>query len=306
MADEYLAQASRAPRSTSSPSSARPRKNPNEMILETLRQAEREVAAEEALVSPPNESPLGIPQMLRLFGRPGIWLRWLMMSAALWVELGAIEVALELSASEGTQQILGLLMGLIAFLVGALLFSFLATSLLLITQHSAHGRDSVEGWPGPNLLEWMFDSWSFFASLFMTLAPVFLLARVLRAVGADSVASLIIFVMAPLAMVFAFPLFQLSFMENSLPFSKPVWSSLRISVRHWFRFWGYSAAVSLIVAGCIALRLRSDSSFLNFLLASLIMLGLMFYFRMMGRLSWICEIETGESADAAAGAENGK
>jgi hypothetical protein len=167
--------------------------------------------------------------------------------------------------------------------------------MLAIAQETAHGRDEMESLPGINPAEWFFESWPLFASLFLTCAPAGVLAQsVYAASGSAGTALSVGFVVAGVLLVTIFPFMLLSFLENSAPFSAAVWKGLQLSGRYWFLFTVQSACLVTIGLGLVVLRGGSSSGVLNFVICAGLVVVSMLYFRLLGRLTRICQDKSAE------------
>jgi predicted Zn finger-like uncharacterized protein len=275
---------------------------PQSVIQETLRKAAAEFdeAAEDEPEFPrhPFRSNL-----LKFLSSPTTIVRWFFTAVALEIELGAVDMTIRSALAGGLAQIFALFIGIFAGVFGLLLFCFISTSLLLVTQHSSQGRDKITGWPGINVTEWMFEAWPMVAALFLTFAPGVLLGQAIAAISNDtSWISWLGVAIGFVSMTLLFPVFLLSFMENSSPYSKPIWRSVRVSQPAWLSFWLHSGTLVLLLGLLVRWRLRSGSGFGGLMLDIGLLLGLLIYFRLLGRLSWACAEELARLEERKAGA----
>ena len=263
--------------------------HPASLIQEALRKAADEFNQLEKQESKLPRHPFRTG-LLRFLSSPTTIARWLMTTAALEVELAAVETAVQASRAEGLQQVFGLFVGIFACVFGVLLFCYISASLLLVAQHTSQGRDRIEGWPGVNFMDWIFETWPLFVSLFLALAPGLAIGKLLSAISGDtSWVSWIGVSTGVVALTLFFPVLLLSWMENSSPFSGPIWRSVRVSQAAWLRFWIHSGVVVLLIGVAGMLRWKSGSWLQGYFLDAILLFGLLVYFRLLGRLSWVCD-----------------
>jgi transposase-like protein len=270
-------------------SNATPTLSPHDVIQQTLRNA----AAEIAQTSGPEPDLPRHPfrtGVLRFLAHPDAVARWTMTAVALQIELAAIEGAIRAAQGGGFGQVFGLLFGIFATVFGFLLLCALCTSLLLVTQHSAQGSDHITGWPGLNVTDWVFECWPMLAALFITFAPGILLGQFIALVSNDqSSISWLSVGIGVISMTLFFPVLLLSLMENSSPYSRPIWRSIRVSQPVWLSFWLHSGMIVLVLGMLVRWRLRANSGMMGLVLVGAILFGLLIYFRLLGRLSWACD-----------------
>ena len=173
-----------------------------------------------------------------------------------------------------------------------------AITMLTIVIETSYGNDRVTDWPG-----WMFQEW--IGETFYLLVAI-----ALSGVPAGMIALVASFVFLPDGLVFAmgmfvfFPFIQLSLLETSSPvdpFSRPIWRSLSVSRKSWILFYSLSAGLAVLTVGPLVLvdlllRLPTLSPALHtvLLLGLMVPVGIgvsMIYFRLLGRLAWVCSHE---------------
>lgn len=271
------------------PTKSRPTITPVDAIRDTLSRAKKELEEEEKQRPALPARPL-TSGVFRFLFEPRAMGRWVILSFFWQVEVTAIQGSISSTDGGGLSQILSVVLRMFAVVVGSLLMGQTAASCLVIAEESAVGRDVIEGWPGMNVSEWFFDSWTLFASLFLSLAPAVLLGQIAYSSGGGfSAFLLLLLVIGGPMLVFVFPILLLSFLENNLPYSPVVWRSLSDAARYWIPFWLLSAV--LVAAGGVLawIALMTSSYVLGFLAVAGGMLLVMVYFRLFGRFSWACE-----------------
>lgn len=287
-ADDLPSSAAKDPWRSSAPNrSAAP--TPNDVIQQTLRQATEEVEALEQQQSALPAKPFATG-VLRFLSYPGTIGRWLIMSLTLNVEWGAIQTAIATAEGGPFEQFFSVLARVFASIFGVLFTCFLCTSLVVIVQQSSQGRDVMEGWPGINVVEWFFESWPVLASLFVALAPGFAIGQMAYQLSGDfSWFWWIGLGCGAPSFALVFPILILSFLENSSPYSRPIWRSLVEVPRYWCSFWLWSGGL-VFVGGILGImRMLSSSTVMSVMLAALLMLVVLIYFRLLGRLSWAAD-----------------
>jgi hypothetical protein len=161
------------------------------------------------------------------------------------------------------------------------------------------GRDELESLPSVNPVEWFFDSWPIFVSLFLTLALAGITAQaVYSATGSWTNAFLFGLVPAGILLSTVFPVMLLSFLDNNTPYSAEVMRGLQLAATSWLVFTLQALALAGAGIALLALRWNSLSGFINYLAcAGLVILALLF-FRLLGRLTWVMQEKLSQDESA--------
>ena len=269
-------------------------RTPEDAARDTLVRAEEELKAREREEPPIPSSPM-LTGVFRFLQQPILILRVFFISLGLWFELGAIQTALFLTGGGALQQFASVILRPIAVVFGILFAANVATTLIAILEDTANGRDEVVSLPGINPIEWFFESWQVFASLFLTWAVAGCVSQVVYATtGSWMTAFWYGFIPGGIFLATAFPVLLLSFLENNTPFSRAVWKGLLSAARHWLIFTVQALVVASAGLGLCAARIKSTSGFWNFMYCVGIVLASMLFFRLLGRLTWVCQDRLGE------------
>lgn len=255
-----------------------------------LRQAEAELDAREVEERglPPNPLTNGL---LKCFADPSLLIRWLLLALALQVDISAVNGAIARAMiNDAMAQFLSLMMGTFAFLFGVGILVSGSVTLLTITQDTASGRDRIESWPNANFIDWVFDAFFVVCALVACLVVGAVTGQVFRPFGLVIYAwGLVISVGLSVAIVF--PIYLLAALETGLavnPISGPVFRSLNLVRGTWIQF--SCISVGLAVVAVLGWQVRhAESAILNFVAAAIAIGVLMVYFRLLGRLTWICQ-----------------
>jgi hypothetical protein len=211
--------------------------------------------------------------------------RWIVLTLILTGCVACVHLFLALSGGGPIQQFAAILVGMAVALLGVSYMALASVCWLAIAQDTAIGLDRIEQWPGPNFLDWIFDSFYLLSSLFLSFLPGVLLGYVLGTGGTGG-AWVATVLGSILAFVF-FPIMLLSALESGTPLG--VWSSSLVQnlIRHKSttkRF--FLGSVVLAVAVLVSLIFTVQPWFLVSLFGAVAFnAAAMVYFRLLGRLA---------------------
>ena len=173
---------------------------------------------------------------------------------------------------------------------------------LTVLRETSYGGERIEGWPSLMAFEGVADAiYLLFAALMAAVPGAFLASL---AGGSGILGVLLI----ALSGFFLFPLCLLSMLDNVsplIPFSRAVWRS---AISH-AGVWGLFFAVAAGLAGLILLAdlisrfagLLGNSLAVGFAIGA----AWMIYFRLLGRLTWLCSlVPADETPDESASEED--
>lgn len=274
---------------------------PQDALRDTLQKAKDELDEAAERTRPPLPDAPFRDRIASYLFDPSTIGRLAVLGAALFVELGAIQMAIEYTHGGGLQQFVSVLLRMFAVTFGFLLGTTMSVSLQGILQDTSNGLDVIESWPDLNFLDWIGDAFYVFNSLFVAVAPAFALGQVVGWAGAPTgVYWTVVLVGVAAGLILVFPLLLLSMMEAGsafVPVSAPVFRSVGLSPGRWLTF--SLLGMLLVGAGLALLVVRfawSPPMLVNLLLAFLVVLLASFYFRLLGRLAW-CGEEAVAQAD---------
>ena len=183
---------------------------------------------------------------------------------------------------------------------------------LAILQDSAAGNDKIENWPDTAWFEWVGEAFYVLVSLFVAGGIGYLAGRFVGALAGGMttlvVASLWIF----------FPIALLSTLEAQtplLPLSPVVLASFARTWRSWLLFYLETGLLGLLLLGMASgfghmlTAFQSTASWFQWLIlaacvmSSLIVAAELLYFRLLGRLAWICAEESRQAQEEQEEAE---
>lgn len=293
---DLLREAARQPEVTTSPDGPPPpMAAPDVIAREMLDQARDATTPEIPLPSRPM-----IDRVFVFLWRPIYLLRLAGMAFGIWLEWGAIESAAHLADAGPLHQFGSVILRPLALVLGLLMAANFATVMLAILHETAAGKDEIEGLPGLQPVEWFFESWPVTASFFLVMVLPALAAQGVHSVhGATWTAFLCLAGPGVCLFPTVFPILLLSFLENSTPISPAVLRGIRLAGRQTAIFIVQAAALTAICWSMIAGRIVSNSSFLNYLAAFGLVVAASLYFRVLGRLTWVCQERMAEAAEAA-------
>jgi hypothetical protein len=209
--------------------------------------------------------------------------RWVALTLILTGCTVCVHLFLTLSGGGPIQQFAAILAGIAVALLGLTYLALASVCWLAIVQDTATGLDRIEQWPGPNFLDWIFDSFYLLNSLFLSLLPGALLAYLLG----DTAGAWVVTVVGSMLAFGLFPIMLLSALDSGTPLG--VWSSSLVGslTRHKAtakRFFLGSAV--LAAAALVSLIFTVQPWFLVSLFgAAAFNATAMVYFRLLGRLA---------------------
>ncbi len=229
---------------------------------------------------------------------PGAIVYWAIFSIMGTVSASMIVLALFLGQTRSVATWAGsMLFGAAAFMltIGFLIFN--STTCLAILQESAAGNKKIEEWPGLAVLEYFMEAFFVINSLMSAVAVAWFISYPLA--GMETARAIVIAV----CFVVLFPILLLSMLESEsflVPVSLPVYAGMRRSWRTWFVFYVESMLMVfglLGLVGLLAYMLDYYSAHVTipiFLTAVSVcvapaVLLEMIYFRLLGRLAWVCD-----------------
>ncbi len=276
---------------------------PQDASRDTLARAQEELE-EQLRVNPPLPGSPMTTGVFRFLQDPTVLLRIFFIALGWWLESGAIQEAINLTEGGAIQQFGSAMLRPFALVFGLLLAANFAMLLLSVAQTTSHGRDEMDNLPGLNPAEWFFESWPLFVSLFMTLFLAGIMAQVVYSTT-GSATSAFWFGAVPAGVLLAtvFPVILLSFLENNTPFSPAVWRGLQLSSKSWLVFTIQALGLVSLGMGLFAVRLNSSSSILNFVVCTGLVVVSLLYFRLLGRLTWVCQEKLAQEQEKAAAGE---
>lgn len=258
---------------------------------EALQRAEAEASEEEATDPPLPASPFK-DRVFRFLLDPNSIGRLVFLSGALFILLGAIQLAIVSADEGGLEQFMSVLMRMFAVTFGIAFLAIACTSMQGIVQDTSNGLDAIESWPDLNFLDWFGEMFFILSGLFISVVPFVVLAKV---VGATEAAFWTIVVGGgAVGLIIGFPVIVLSLLETGSPInpiSVPIQRSLRLVPRAWLKFTLLALIVVGSAAGLLVLRIsQPDHTALNVGIAAGLMLLAAIYFRLLGRLAWCCRV----------------
>jgi hypothetical protein len=222
--------------------------------------------------------------------------RWIALTLILTGCTTCVHLFVALSGGWPIQQFAAILVGMAVALLGLSYLALASVCWLAIVQDTAIGLDRIEQWPGPNFLDWIFDSFYLLSSLFLSLLPGVLLGYMLGAGGTG--VSEVAMVSGSILAFGLFPIMLLSALDSGTPLG--VWSSSLVGtlIRHKSttkRFFLGSAVVA--AAASLSLVFTVQPWFLVSLSGAVAFnAAAMIYFRLLGRLAGLLGLDQQDDA----------
>ncbi|HEV3416794.1 MAG TPA: hypothetical protein VG056_08285, partial [Pirellulales bacterium] len=231
-----------------------------------------------------------------------VCVRWLGLSLWLAIVLALLQgfIAMMAVRSVGSW-VVAVFVSLPLFVSGGVWWIVMSSPLLAVLEDTSEGVDRVENWPHS---VWLYNS---------IRDPIFVLnsglLSLLPGVAIDAALGRFVavsWIALPISAVVLFPFILLSMLEVDsvfAPVSLPIWRSVRKTRAAWIGMYAESAGLWALV-GIIAFSAwRNGSTLWLALAASAVVGGLFIYFRLLGRLGWICSERLAEESDADAHAD---
>ncbi len=291
IANEMLAKAeSEVARET--PAAPRKKRDPT---LDAMQRAEESFDEAEERERPKLPAAPFRTGVLKFLIDPQTIARLIVLGLGLFVELGAIQVAIVSGEDDNPQsQFLSIIARIVAIILGIAFTTNLAVSLLGILQDTSNGMDAIESWPEFNFMDWLSEAFYIFSGLFIAVFPACAAAKIVSLLGApDSLFWIVGFLGSFVGILFLFPFVLVSMLEAAspiVPVSQPIIRSLRLAPGSWLVFTLSSGVVVGAGLGLVALRIsKPDSAIMNFAIAEFLIVLFAIYFRLLGRLTWCCD-----------------
>ncbi len=255
-------------------------------------------AAREARLFRFRHAPDAPPKVVFLSGvfdfpwQPGVWPRWIAMSAALIIDAMFVIPTLSLLGllSDGgakREMIQGLLLGLPALLVTLIAAGYITACLLAVIEDTASGCDRIQEWPESDWREWIFTIriplLAGFGSL-LAGSALELLA------GEWNLA-------ADLAAMIVFPILLLSMLETGSAWVPISGAILKTCTRWWWAwllFYAETGAILLVWSWVLRFTVAHCPSIALWIVAPITIAGLLISAHLLGRLAWYTSWEEEE------------
>lgn len=257
---------------------------------EALQRAEQGLQEEEEREPPLPNSPF-TNQLLSFLLDPTTIGRLVFYAAALWVLLGAIQMAIVTTEGGALSQFTSILMRMFASTFGLAFIAAFCSGMQGILQDTSNGMDEIESWPDLNFVDWFGEMFFIAGSAFLAISPAFALTKL--------TGSGLVFLGAFTAgMIAVFPFVLLSMLETGSvinPLSRPIQRSIRLAGGRWIQFIVSAVIVIVIGAGLFFVRVAyRDMTILNLMVAVGFVVLSAVYFRLLGRLAWCCRVAVAE------------
>ena len=223
-----------------------------------------------------------------------VWVRTLVLS--LWSILPGLTVTASLSyraAGDATRDAGPLFASALLMVVTAVLFvlwfAIMSATMMAVLRETSEGCDEIENWPGQVFLDWLGEPLHLLCALCMSAVPGAAAAWLLEKLGLASPAMM--WITGPASMFVMFPIVLMSTLETNSMFgvlSWPVLRTLRTTADAWLKFYMTAAAMIVaVVALCwVASRVGVVAGVI--VAAALETPAWIIYFRLLGRLAWVC------------------
>ena len=249
---------------------------------ELMEKAEAEVRRVEAEQTEPPARPF-VAGVLNFVFYPDILGLWLGMSLGLMCVLALVDAINQLMTS-GAAAVLAAFVAALTGIVGGGVAGLASSRLLTILHVTADGQDHITDWPSTHPTEWMADMFYVVNALAFSYLPAGVLGAVLNWVGLPG--------WLTVSLTWAlFPFVLLSMLETGSrlqPFSVPVYGTLKTCPVAWRTFYLQSSLIAVLVV-VIVFATTLLGTWMSRILGSIVLTaGVIVYFRLLGRLAWVC------------------
>ncbi len=172
---------------------------------------------------------------------------------------------------------------------GLMLFAFLSASVMAVLRETSEGCDEIDSWPGHAFLDWIGEPVHVFCAVCMSVVPGAAAAWLLMKLNAASVD--VMWITGPVSIFIMFPIVLISTLEhNSMlgVLSLPVLRTLWTTADGWLKFYLTSG---MTIAAAVGISWAASG--LGLLAGSVVVaivdpVAWLIYFRLLGRLGWVC------------------
>ena len=215
---------------------------------------------------------------------PGVWQRWLAMSAALVVVAQVVIPCLRLlgvldDAGASGGMILGLVMGVPSLLLILIGVGYVSACLLAVIEDTANGCDQVQEWPESDWRDW---AWTLRLPLVAGFGSLLAASAMKQLTGQWNL-------VAGLPAMVVFPIMVLSMLESgsaAAPISGAILKSCLRFRGAWLLFYAETAPILLVLTWVYRFAAPKNLTVALLIDAPLTIAVLLIYSRLMGRLAW--------------------
>jgi DNA-directed RNA polymerase subunit RPC12/RpoP len=188
----------------------------------------------------------------------------------------------------GTSQFLSLLALVLAVILLLFWYAFTSATALYVLQQSSDGIDRTSEWPDVDFAEWIVEGLFILAAMFYALGPGMALGWFWSLADLPAWGRLLL---AACSLFLLYPIVQLSLLEGaslSTPLTRPILASVREDRDLWMTFYAQAAGLVLVLV-VLGMFLPLGTGPSTVLVVTLWTLGLLIYYRLLGRLAWACQ-----------------
>ncbi|HIQ22505.1 MAG TPA: hypothetical protein EYH34_14875 [Planctomycetes bacterium] len=221
--------------------------------------------------------------IFQVVGYDGVWQRWVGLSVATAFLANLFAEAMALAAT-GEGKALFLAMGYFGLLgvLGGITITVACPLLLTVLQETAAGKDRIEAWPDTVWLDWLLESLYFASAAGASALVATALSKLVGSASFDFYLVVILLLFPPLL---------LSMLAAGTPWNPlygAVWKSYLTAPWAWGIFYVESILVMMAARWLSVLAHRLGGWFGLVALSPLLAALLIVYFRLLGRLAWVC------------------
>lgn len=224
--------------------------------------------------------------VLSFFFQTGAIVCWSGFSVLAVVVLVIFNIAAQAAGVGLFGPVAAFLMGLIGLAVSVIGLISITGFLMAILQDSAAGNKVVVQWPGAVFIDWVGGAIYFLVSLVIPLGLMYVLALPFGGILAQAW-------IVPIGWWLLFPVVMLSTLEMQSPLTPVSPIVLQSFVKcggAWALFYLETGGMGLIVGSVTGVILLLAPNLAGFtILAGVLVAAAMLYFRLLGRLAWICD-----------------
>jgi hypothetical protein len=216
--------------------------------------------------------------------RPELRVRWIALAAGMLPILFLAKASMSLVEQGETAGVAGLLLAGVTFAIAAVWMAGASSTFLAIMQSTSEGQDDLGSTGETDWSDW------FYGALYIVLALSFSVLPGWIPMQIVSAGPLLKGLVALGTGWFLFPLILMSMLENNspmVPYSAPVWRSLNLAPGAWQTF--YVETAVLAIGAYFAWFVGSYLGIVGQTIAIPLIVGAaLIYFRLLGRLAWVC------------------
>lgn len=219
-----------------------------------------------------------------------VWVRTLVF--ALWSVVPHVlwfAAVTRLATSVATEAFSSALLFAAFTVCGLMWFAVLSATVMAVLRETSEGCDEIDNWPSHAFLDWIGEPVHVFCAVCMSAIPGAAVAWLLTRLNVAPLE--IVWITGPLSVLIMFPIALISTLETNSMFgvlSWPVVRTLWTTADGWLKFY-LTAGVMIVAVVGVCWAASGLGVLLGAIVAAIVEpVAWLIYFRLLGRLAWVC------------------